>query len=45
MTSRVHYAATNEQLTLRRCVELQTRQLARVIKGELSEYRPYEARA
>ena len=43
MATRVYYAASQEQATLRRCVELQTRQLARVIKGEATIYIPYQA--
>lgn len=42
LATRVYYAASQEQATLRRCIELQTRQLARVIKGEASIYMPYQ---
>ncbi|MCX6019181.1 MAG: CRISPR-associated endonuclease Cas1 [Chloroflexi bacterium] len=37
----VVYPLTQERTTLRRCIELQVRQLARVLRGELREYQPY----
>jgi CRISPR-associated protein Cas1 len=40
ITTPVSYRLTGEQATYRRCIELQTRQLARVIRGEQAEYRP-----
>ena len=40
VTSLVRYPFTGEQTTWRRCMELQTRQLARVLKGEASEFVP-----
>ncbi|MFC1464724.1 MAG: CRISPR-associated endonuclease Cas1 [Candidatus Brachytrichaceae bacterium NZ_4S206] len=40
VTSPVRYALTGEQTPWRRCFELQARQLARVIKGEIAEYAP-----
>jgi CRISPR-associated protein Cas1 len=39
-TSKVRYSPTGEETTFRRCVELQARQIGRVIKGEAGEYRP-----
>ncbi len=39
VTTRLRYPLTGEQATYRRCFELQTRQMARVIKGEAAEYR------
>ena len=39
ITARVRYPFTGEEMTYRRCIELQTRQMARVIKGEQAEYR------
>jgi CRISPR-associated protein Cas1 len=40
ITSVVRYPLTNEQATFRRCIELQTRQLARVVRGESQVYQP-----
>jgi CRISPR-associated protein Cas1 len=40
ITSLVRYPLTGEQATYRRCIELQTRQLARVVKGEAAAYVP-----
>jgi len=40
LTSRVTYPGTGEQMTYRRCLELQARQLARVILGKAKRYRP-----
>lgn len=34
------YQLTGEQVSLRRCIELQTRQLARVVKGEAEQFMP-----
>jgi CRISPR-associated protein Cas1 len=39
-TATVRYPLTGEQATFRRCIELQTRQLARVVKGESQVYQP-----
>lgn len=39
VTTRVRYPLTGEQATYRRCFELQTRLMARVIQGEASGYR------
>jgi CRISPR-associated protein Cas1 len=38
-TARVRYPLTGEETAYRRCFELQTRLMARVIKGEAAEYR------
>lgn len=38
ITAHVRYPFTGEETTYRRCVELQTRQMARVIKGEQVTY-------
>ncbi len=40
ITAMTRYPLTGEQATWRRCVELQTRQLARVIRGESPAYQP-----
>jgi CRISPR-associated protein Cas1 len=40
VTATVRYPLTGEQATYRRCIELQTRQLARVIRGESPAYQP-----
>jgi len=40
ITAVVRYPLTGEQATVRRCIELQTRQLARVVKGETPAYQP-----
>jgi len=40
ITAMVRYPLTGEQATYRRCIELQTRQLARVVKGETPAYQP-----
>ncbi len=40
VTAKVRYPLTGEQTTYRRCIELQTRQLARVVKGEATTYQP-----
>jgi CRISPR-associated protein Cas1 len=39
VTTRVRHPLTGEQVTYRRCFELQTRLMARVIQGEASGYR------
>jgi len=39
VTSKTRYHLTGEETTFRRCIELQTRQLARVVKGEAAAYR------
>lgn len=39
VTTHVRYPFTGEQTTYRRCMELQTRQMARVVKGEQDAYR------
>lgn len=39
VNTRVRYPPTGEQATYRRCFELQTRLMARVIKGESPDYR------
>jgi len=41
MMTRVVYPATGEQVTYRRCMELQARHLARVVLGRDPEYRPF----
>jgi len=41
--SSVVYPRTGEQTTLRRCIELQVRRLARVLKGEEGDYGPFVA--
>ena len=38
------YVMTGEQASLRRCIELQARQLARVIKGEAEQFMPLQLR-
>ncbi len=38
ITARARYPFSGEETTWRRCIELQTRQMARVIKGEQAEY-------
>ncbi|MCS6846976.1 MAG: CRISPR-associated endonuclease Cas1 [Anaerolineae bacterium] len=40
VTSTVRYPLSGEQTTWRRCFELQARQLARVVKGEATDYAP-----
>ena len=40
ITAMTRYPLTGEQATYRRCIELQTRQLARVVKGESPAYQP-----
>lgn len=40
VTTQVRYPPTGEQTTYRRCFELQTRQMARVVKSEQAEYKP-----
>ncbi len=40
-TERVRFPLTGEQATYRRCFELQTRQMARVIQSEASGYRAF----
>lgn len=39
VTTRVRYPLTGEQVTYRRCFELQARLMARMIQGEASGYR------
>jgi len=39
-TAKTRYPPTGEETTSRRCFELQTRQMARVIKGEAAAYHP-----
>jgi CRISPR-associated protein Cas1 len=41
MAQEVEYPHTQERTTLRRCVELQVRQIARVLRGEQREYQPF----
>lgn len=40
MTSEVVHPPTGDKTTLRRCMELQVRQLARVVKGEEAKFQP-----
>jgi CRISPR-associated protein Cas1 len=40
VTAPARYPLTGEQAALRRCIELQTRQMARVVKGEQPAYQP-----
>jgi CRISPR-associated protein Cas1 len=39
VTTKVRYPLTGEEATYRRCFELQTRQMARVIRGEAAAYK------
>ncbi|RLC71522.1 MAG: CRISPR-associated endonuclease Cas1 [Chloroflexi bacterium] len=41
ISRRVRYPPTGERTTYRRCVELQVRQLARVVLGQERRYRPF----
>ncbi len=39
--TRINHPVTGQQVTYRRCFELQARQMARVIKGEAPRYQPF----
>jgi CRISPR-associated protein Cas1 len=41
VTSNTRYSPTGDEVTFRRCIELQTRHFARVIKGEELTYKPF----
>jgi CRISPR-associated protein Cas1 len=41
LNTRIAYGPTGEQVTYRRCLELQARHLARVLQGREDVYRPY----
>jgi len=43
VTAMVRYPLTGEQTMLRRCFELQVRQVARLVRGEQAAYRPFVA--
>lgn len=42
MARRITHPDTGESVTYRRCVELQARRLARVLRGEAEHYEPFE---